>query len=166
MDHPLFDGTIGVHPAPGWVCGTVMELEQAGTGADQLVVHDDFASDPEDVAYVRRLVGLVPRVWGLGDSDLWGLETAVGALVSAGPWAGDGHMSLHLHRQPGRVVIEVQDRSEHDTGHDEPDPDTAHPWQQPGGSAARLVDQVADAWGTRTDQHGTAVWLVKHTASG
>jgi anti-sigma regulatory factor (Ser/Thr protein kinase) len=119
-----------------------------------------FRSEASEVAQARRLVRATLAEWGLGEHIL-ALELAVSELVSNAVVHGEGTIEVELTRTPGDVRLQVVD-----AGGGEPvlQPPSA-PDARIGGWGLGLVDEVADDWGSASEDKRTTVWLVRHTSS-
>ena len=111
-----------------------------------------FPAGAAGAADAGHLVAATLAAWGVA-TDVAGADLAVAALVSTGPHPDA--VRVRVHRHPGRVRIDLAPATPAGGGAAWP----RHCW------ALRLVDQVADEWGTRTDWHSTGIWLVRYTMS-
>ena len=112
----------------------------------------DFACDPASVRSARRftaeqLDGVDPAV--VGAVTLLVSELATNAIAHAGTG-----FTVSLQRSPQHIRIEVQDRGRTAPCLRSPTPADLS------GRGLRIVDQLAQQWGTKsTEDHGNNVWF-------
>jgi anti-sigma regulatory factor (Ser/Thr protein kinase) len=113
-----------------------------------------FARAAAAAAEARRfLCGHLAR-WGL-ESSRPALELAMSELVTNAVTHGRGAVEVALRCADGFVRVDVTD---HGGGHPAMRP-AGGPRDAIGGWGLRLVDEVADDWGTDVSEGRTTVWL-------
>jgi len=116
-------------------------------------VHGTFRPDTSAVTEARHLIAGSLEAWQLG-ALVPTAELAVSELVANAVRHGRGGVEVRVFASATKVRIEVRDR-----GGGRPsirEPHRAGP--DVGGWGLRLVDQLADDWGTRVRPDDTLVW--------
>jgi anti-sigma regulatory factor (Ser/Thr protein kinase) len=121
-------------------------------------VHDhveaEFECTPESVKAAREFVRAALGAWGLGDPDgaaaLLTSELATNAVVHART-----SYRLRVEYRAPRLVVSVLDGSAGRVARQ----GRGRPPDARGGRGLTIVDELADAWGTRARDGGKEVWF-------
>lgn len=118
-----------------------------------------FAREADEIRRARHLVRSCLDSWGLSQ-QIPALELAVSELVTNALVHGAGDIEVDLSADDRVVRLAVADQG----GTDAPHIDRRADAGGTGGWGLRLVDQLADEWGTRGGSAGTHVWMERNTA--
>lgn len=115
-----------------------------------------FSRQPSEIGRARELVRRSLDSWGLGlGLDAQALELAVSELVTNALKHGDGGIEVQLSADGPELRLEVADE-----GAGLPAVRECSDGES-GGWGLRLVEELADSWGTETESGTTRVWMVK-----
>jgi len=118
-----------------------------------------FGRQPSEVRRARDLVRTSLDSWGLR-ADAQALALAVSELVTNALVHGDGSIEVQLSAHGPEVRLEVLDEGDGSPAvHDRRDGEF-------GGWGLRLVEELADSWGSETGPRSTRVWMVKQAGWG
>ena len=118
---------------------------------EQRMQTETFSRDDREIARARRVVARTLHDWGM-DVAAPVMKIMVSELVTNALVHGDGAVGLLLTSDGQLVRLEVTDGGG--------TPTTPHLVEHThlGGWGLRLVDRLADRWGTDHDDHATLVW--------
>jgi anti-sigma regulatory factor (Ser/Thr protein kinase) len=131
--------------SPGWESGNT-----------ERSVRHLFSSDPAEVGRARRMVMAHLEAWGHGD-EVEALTLAVSELVTNALVHGSGPIEVMLTAEDGTVRVEVADQGGGRPKLVQPEPVLASR-----GWGLRLVDGLADEWGSVSQGARTTVWMERH----
>jgi anti-sigma regulatory factor (Ser/Thr protein kinase) len=120
-------------------------------------VSASFPADPGELARARDLVRAALGAWDLGDHE-GPVQLAASELVTNALMHGEGEeVEVALGHRDGLLRLEVTD------GGGSGVPAVRTPGEGGlGGWGLRIVEQVADEWGTESDDDGrTTVWMTR-----
>jgi anti-sigma regulatory factor (Ser/Thr protein kinase) len=112
-----------------------------------------FSSDTAEVVRARRMVRAHLRAWGYGD-EVEPMTLAVSELVTNAVVHGQGLVEVTLTVKDGAIRVAVAD---HGGGRPKLVHDGAE--RERGGWGLRLVDKLADEWGSIREGTRTSVWM-------
>ena len=127
------------------------------SGATERSVSRVFSSDTAEVVRARRMVGAHLRAWGYGD-EVEAMTLAVSELVTNAVVHGRGLVEVTLTAQDGAIRVAVADH-----GGGRPRLIEAATKRDRGGWGLRLVDKLADEWGSAQEGTHTLVWMERRT---
>ena len=117
-----------------------------------------FDRKASEVGRARRFVRSSLDDWGVG-AQATALELAVSELVSNALVHGAGAIHVGLQCGNGQVELEVTDEGRPASP---PHPVEANgAMGGAGGWGLRMVDEIADRWGSATEAGRTRVWVIK-----
>ena len=117
-----------------------------------------FGRQPSEVRRARDLVRTSLDSWGLR-ADAQALELAVSELVTNAVMHGAGSIEVQLSAHGPEVRLEVVDEGDGSPAvRDQRD-------DEYGGWGLRLVQELADSWGSETALGFTRVWMVTRRAA-
>lgn len=125
-----------------------------------MTVHGFDLHLPADVGSVRTARHAIrEQLAGRADEETQAnAELLVSELVTNGVLHGPGGntwIDIRFRMDAGGITVEVADSGDGFDPLDVPVPDPL----RPGGWGLTLVERIADGWGTRRKQSGTAVWF-------
>jgi len=132
-------------PSPGWESG---DTERS--------VRRLFSSDAAEVGRARRMVRAHLEAWGHGD-EVEALTLAVSELVTNAVVHGRGLIEVMLTADDGTVRVEVADQGGGWPKLIQPETGLASR-----GWGLRLIDGLADEWGSVCQGARTSVWMERH----
>jgi anti-sigma regulatory factor (Ser/Thr protein kinase) len=103
------------------------------------------------------MVGAHLRAWGYGD-EVEAMTLAVSELVTNAVVHGRGLVEVTLTAQDGAIRVAVADH-----GGGRPSLIEAATKRDRGGWGLRLVDKLADEWGSAQEGTRTSVWIERRT---
>jgi anti-sigma regulatory factor (Ser/Thr protein kinase) len=112
-----------------------------------------FSSDTAEVTRARRLVRAHLQAWGCSD-EVEAMTLAVSELVTNAVVHGRGPVEVTLTAKDGTIRLAVADHGGGRPTMVERGTEATH-----GGLGLRLVDELADEWGSRRDGARTSVWV-------
>ena len=118
---------------------------------------ETFEAAPLEVARARRLVRAALGRWGL-NADVPDVELLVSELVSNAVRHGRGRICMLLSLAGDRMYLDVRDGGHGSTP-------TVRERTDLGGRGLRIVQHLADRWGTKVNDAGTSVWARRHVLS-
>jgi anti-sigma regulatory factor (Ser/Thr protein kinase) len=114
---------------------------------------ETFEPSTTEVGRARHLVRSQMEGWGM-ETDAPEVELIVSELVSNAVVHGQGRICLCLRQSDDHVEVDVRDEGRGHRPH-------LRASSGIGGWGLRIVNRLADRWGTRTDATGTSVWATK-----
>src|SRR5215207_2214686 len=113
-----------------------------------------FAPEARNERCARQMVADRLDAWGM-TAERPSLELAVSELFANAILHGDGTVGVTLSADHDLIRLEVRDEGGGEPELQPPDPTGT----RVGGWGLRLVDQLADAWGSEVSETATVVWM-------
>lgn len=132
-----------------------MDVLVRRSGEDR-VVRETLGRQLSEVSRARSLVRGALLRWGL-EHLVAPIELAVSELVSNALRHGEGLVGLTVALDDDELRVEVSDQG----GGQPRMRRTAPSAAEPGGWGLRLVDQLADRWGSHRERGRTLVWFTR-----
>lgn len=114
----------------------------------------ELGPEPSEVAHARHLVAAQLPAWNIPDEPAETTVLLVSELVTNALRHGHPPFLLTACTTPTGVRVEVHDSN----GSDYPSLREVKP-DLPGGRGLRLVEVLADRWGSGESEHGKLVWF-------
>jgi len=118
-----------------------------------------FSSDTAEVVRARRMVQTHLQAWGYAD-EVETMTLVVSELVTNAVVHGRGPVHVTLTARDGTVRVAVDDH-----GGGRPHVVRAVTEMSAGGWGLRLVDRLADEWGSVRDGGRTSVWMERRASA-